>query len=222
MLKVARDLKPKHINILGDFGDLYTPSAHRKDPRMDRRLKFEIDGINTCLDELDALKAKYKRYVSGNHENRLERFLIDKAPELFDFVKIEELLDLDSRGWEYTPYRQSTKIGKIHMTHDVGTAGANAHVDALNAFQDNAIIGHTHRMAYAIKGNAKGEAHVAAMFGWLGDVKKVDYMHRVKANRDWALGFGFGYLDTATQITYVTPVPIVKYTCVVNGKLYKG
>ncbi len=160
-------------------------------------------------------------HVTGNCD-RLERYLMDKAPELFDVVKIPELFKLQERGWLYVPYKQSIKIAKVNFTHDTGKAGANAHVDALNDFQDNAVIGHTHRLAYAIKGNAKGEAHVGAMFGWLGDEKKADYMHRVKANRDWAKGFGIGYIDPKTQCTYLTPVPIVKYTCVVEGVLYRG
>jgi len=70
-----------------------------------------------------------------------------------------------------------------------------------------------------VEGNANGDRHVSAMFGWLGDVEEIDYMHRVKAMKDWSLGFGIGYLDTATDIVYVIPVPIIKGTCLIEGKL---
>jgi hypothetical protein len=59
------------------------------------------------------------------------------------------------------------------------------------------------------------------MFGWLGNVDEVDYMHRVKAKKEWSLGFGIGYLDKSTGVVYVQPVPIVNYTAVVEGVLYK-
>jgi hypothetical protein len=90
----------------------------------------------------------------------------------------------------------------------------------MDAFQHNIVIGHTHRLGYAVEGNAQGERHVTAMFGWLGDVEQIDYMHRVKAIKDWSLGFGIGYLEPKTGTVYLVPIPIVNYTCVVEGKLY--
>ena len=43
----------------------------------------------------------------------------------------------------------------------------------------------------------------------VGDVRQVDYMFRVKANRDWALGFGVGYVRD-NGFVYLQPVPIVE------------
>ncbi len=227
MLKVARDFDPDHIVTMGDFADFYSVSSHSKDPERINKLGYEVKSANAALDELDALgkgrRRKIKKtFIAGNHEDRLERYLMEKAPELFDVVKIPELFELSRRGWVYVPYKSSVKVGRVNFTHDTGKAGPTAHSSALDDFQDNAVIGHTHRLSYVVKGNAKGDAHVGAMFGWLGDEKKADYMHRIKANRDWAKGFGIGYIDPKTQCTYLTPVPIVKYTCVVEGTLYKG
>jgi hypothetical protein len=61
---------------------------------------------------------------------------------------------------------------------------------------------------------------VGASFGWLGDKNSVDYMHRVKVNRDWAHGFGVAYLEPNGNV-HIQPVVIVDYKCVVGGKLYK-
>jgi hypothetical protein len=82
------------------------------------------------------------------------------------------------------------------------------------------LSGNTHRISYMVEGNAKGESHVGASFGWLGDVTKTDYMHKVKANRDWALGFGIGYLRP-DGIVHIVPVPIIKYSCIIEGELIK-
>ena len=81
-------------------------------------------------------------------------------------------------------------------------------------------------MQYIVEGNAVGEYKLAAQFGWLGDKSKIDYMHRAKVNKDWALGFGVGYINSETGIAYLTPVPIIqvksKYTCVVNGSYFEN
>jgi hypothetical protein len=81
-------------------------------------------------------------------------------------------------------------------------------------------------MAYICEGNATGEYKLSAQFGWLGDVDQIDYMSEAKARKDWALGFGVGYIHKTTGIAYLTPVPIIaaagSYTCCVNGRLFKA
>lgn len=220
MLKAARKFRPDTIVTLGDFVDFYAVSSHDKDPNRRRNLEWEVEQANGGLNDLDKLGAKRKYYVSGNHEDRLERYLMQKAPELFNMVRIPGLLKLAERGWKYVPYRRDVQVGKVYITHDTGTAGANAHQQSLATYQGNVVIGHTHRIGYAVVGNARGKPHVGAMFGWLGDFDSVDYMHRVKAARDWAHGFGIGYLEPSGVI-HLRPVPIVDKAVVIEGELVK-
>lgn len=222
MLTVGKALRPKRLVVIGDFLDFYAVSSHSKDPNRARNLEAEVAAGNRELDRLDALGAREKIYISGNHEDRLQRYLQDKAPELFNMVRTPSLLRLKQRGWSYVRYRDHTKMGKLHLTHDVGVAGRTAVYRCLDTYQHSNVTGHTHRLGYIVEGNAVGEHKVAAQFGWLGDVHQVDYLHKARAMKDWALGFGVGYLDRASGIVYLTPVPIVKYTCVVNGTLYRG
>lgn len=222
MLKVAADFKPNTIVVQGDFGDFYCTNGHRKDPNRNRFLEGEINDVNVGLDELDALKPQRKIFIQGNHEENLERYLIDKAPELFNMVTTEELLNLRKRKWEYYAYRKEKAwIGKLAIAHDLGSSGAAAVPKALAEFQGNITIGHIHRMCYMIGGNYQGETHVAASFGWLGDITHVDYMDRDKAAKDWALGFGLGY-KLPNGVVHLTPIPIVNYGTVVEGIYYKG
>lgn len=221
MMKVAKELKPDIICIAGDFADFYCVSSHDKSPEREDQLAEEIKQVNEALDQLDSCNAKEKIFVAGNHEDRLDRYLKTKAPELYSLVRVKQLFNLHKRGWKYVPYKQSTKVGKLHLTHDTGTAGAMAHSKALADFQDNVVIGHTHRTAYTVVGNAKGVPHVGAMFGWLGDVNQVDYMHQVKANRDWSLGFGIGYFQPNGNF-HLVPMTLVDYSVVLEGKLIKG
>lgn len=218
LLKTAKEFKPDIIAVLGDFADFYCVSSHDKSPEREDQLITEVKAVNVALDQLDAIGAAEKIFVAGNHEDRLDRYLKTKAPELYSLVKAKQLFNLDQRGWKYIPYKSHGRIGKLYLTHDTGTAGAVAHSKALSDFQDNIVIGHTHRMAYSVVGTAKGVPHVGAMFGWLGDVKQVDYMHSVKANRDWALGFGIGYLQPNGNV-HLVPMTMVDYSVVLNGKL---
>lgn len=220
VMKVARHNKYNILIVGGDFGEFYVTNGHRKDPNKHQMLEMETDDINAGLDELDALGVRRKIYLEGNHENNLSRYLADHAPELFNMVKVENILRLKERGWEFYPYkRKKARIGKLTVTHDLGNAGRNAIEKAIDGFQDNIVINHTHRMKYIIEGNYSGIKHVAASFGWLGDVSQIEYTDQEKARKEWALGFGEGYM-TDKGVVFLTPIPIVDYSCVVSGKYY--
>lgn len=220
MLKVGRALKPKHLITIGDLLDFYAVSSHSKNPLRTLQLRQEIDEGNSCLDQLDALGARHKIAIGGNHSDRLQRYLYDKAPELFEVLDVPKLLHYKERGWHWVPYKDDVRLGKCYLTHDVGSAGRNAVFKALDTYQHSIITGHTHRLQYIVEGNAAGEVKLSAQFGWLGDVNQIDYMHKTTAKKNWALGFGIGYLNPRTKYVYMTPVPIIDYTCVVNGRLH--
>ena len=227
---VINEVKPYGIAILGDFFDFYAISDHSKDWRRKLDLAEEISIGNERLKEFDKMGFKEKKFIAGNHEWRLDRYIDNKAQEVFKMLapaniitvrNLPQALDLKNRGWEYTDYKDYTKIGKLHLTHDTGKAGMNAHRDAQADFESNVVIGHTHRMAMTVRGSARGETHAGLMLGWLGDVQQVDYMFKIKALRDWSLGFGIAYHQVSTGFVYVQPCPIVHYTALVEGKIIK-
>lgn len=223
MLKVVEARKPQVCVILGDFGDFYSVSSHQKNPaKRNLLLLDEVAECNLALDELTRVlpKSCEVHFIQGNHEERLDRYIASRAPDLFGLCDTKALFKIAERGWHYTPYRAHVKVGKVYYTHDTGKAGASAHTQAERAFSDNAVIGHTHRMAFTVQGNTRGSPHVAAMFGWLGDINAAEYMHQINARRDWTLGFGTGWMRD-DGVTYLQPHPIVGYTCCVDGKLYK-
>lgn len=222
MMKVAKDFKPDHIIILGDYADFYAVSAHDKNPTRVSQLDEEISKATDMLWGIKDLGAKNNVFVSGNHEDRLTRYLMQKAPALYKSITIPNILGIDKMGFQFVPYRSDYQLGKLFVTHDTGKAGYNAHKQALDAYHRSVVIGHTHRFGMIIQGDANGDKHVGAMFGWLGDVNQVDYMHNINAVKDWTLGFGIGYLNPKTGYVYLQPVPIVRYTCVLNGVLYES
>ena len=221
-LKVIADRQPECVIILGDFADFYSVSSHQKSPKhRNLLLQNEVAAVNKELDRLDkAIPRKARKiFISGNHCWRLDRYIEQRAPELFGMANTAELFGLKARGWEFVPYHSHIKVGKVYFTHDTGKSGASAHIAAERTFSDNAVIGHTHRMSYTIAGNATGAPHVAAMFGWLGDINAAEYMHLINARRDWTLGFGTGWARN-DGVMYLQPHPVVEYTACVDGKLY--
>jgi predicted phosphodiesterase len=223
MLRVAQAWKPDIIVILGDFGDFYTVSKFGKDPKRKLQLEDEVEECNRLLDNLDALGAKLKIFIEGNHEHRLNNFIKEKAPELNGLTKdVKEAFKLKERGWVHVSYRDHYRLGKVFLTHDVHATGRNAVHKVMDIYQHSAITGHTHRIGYAVEADGIGEPILSATFGWLGDITKIDYQHKITATKAYVLGFGIGYLEEPSGILFASPVPIVHYKCQVEGKVYNG
>ena len=126
MYTVAEELKPDTIVIMGDFGDFKAVSSHLKNPIDKTRLKWEMEQCNRRLDQLDELGAHRKIFLAGNHEWRLQRYLQEKAPELYDMISVPELFRLKERGWEYVEYMQHARLGSLYLTHSGGGTGVGS------------------------------------------------------------------------------------------------
>lgn len=221
-LQVIKKRKPQKLIILGDFGDFYSISAHQKNPKHRNLLLVdEVAAVESALDTLDQIAPGEKYFIQGNHEWRFDRYISERAPDLYGLTTTEKLFNLKKRGWKYVPYHQHIRIGKVYFTHDTGKAGINAHRAAERVFSDNAVIGHTHRMALEIVGNSRGSPHVCGNFGWLGDIHAAEYMHLINARRDWTLGFGTGWMKP-DGTTFLQAHPIVNYQVCVDGELFAG
>lgn len=206
------------ICILGDWWDNYSISSHTKTPTREGSWKKESQVGKNLLQQIGSYPARRRILIKGNHERWLEKLLSEKTPALY-----EEVMDKTNhpKGWEVVEYMESTEIGKLHITHDLGYSGMQSTQQSLTACGDNIIIGHNHNMTYVVRGNAKGECHVGASFGWLGDYRRIDYRHRMRARRDWVLGFGVGYV-LSSGVVFVVPVPIINYSAVVEGRLFQA
>lgn len=217
MIKAAKRFCPNKIIVLGDFLDCYSISAHDKDPRRIKQLSEEATVGREGLEELEALGADKLFFDEGNHEDRLRRYLMQKAPELYDSVSTDSLLQLRAHGWKLQPYGTHNNVGKLYHTHDVGYAGKHAVVHTGAAFQRSVVFGHTHRLAVNYFGSVDGKRHFAASLGWLGDINEAKYLPAAK-KAEWQLGFGLVRVERGGNI-HIQPVPIVDYRCVIEGKL---
>ena len=152
-LRAAASFKPDIFVILGDFADGESLSGHAPSTaHAEKSFKAEVDEVSRHLDMIESFLPKHadKYYVKGNHENRLERLLADKAPALFDCVNYADMLKLAERGWSVTEYKETLKLGKLNITHDTGTAGMNAHRTAATDHMGSTVIGHCLPIEYEV------------------------------------------------------------------------
>ena len=216
VLRVIREMQPDRIVLLGDFADCLAVSHFPKTPSRAAGLGAEIASVNVELDALSEAAGKASVvFLSGNHEWRLERYLTQKAPELFDVLEISSLLNVAKRGWRWVPYKQHITIGKVAYAHDIGYSGKSAVQQSLSSFGGNIIFGHTHRSGIVYGGTVKREHRVAMSCGWLGDVSEIDYMHQSQT-KDWQTGFGW-VQQAKNGDSWLQFVPIIAGRCCVEG-----
>ena len=222
-IKAAKYFKPDILINLGDCFDFNCLSSFRKTPiQLKNRdlLMDELYNVKDAVRDMDSIGAKRKIFCEGNHEQRLDKYVADYAPLLTGYLNVPDLTGMD-KSWEYIAHGDHAQIGSTYFTHDIGFSGANAVSSSQRAYGTSVVIGHSHRMDYKVTGNVHGESRTGASFGWLGDTTEVEYMHKVKINREWTHGFGIFYYDTETGHVYITPVPIVDGVVCLEGKIIR-
>lgn len=226
-LKIFADLNVCGIYLVGDFLDFYGVNGHGpKHPKILHDLTYEIEDGNAALDELDKYFPRIpKVYIEGNHEYRLERFLQNKAPELFGLLEVKSLLNMHRRpNWKWFNYgpNQKTRVGKskLWIKHEPPPGQLPAVAKTVGG---NLIFGHVHRIFESHHVTLKGDNHVAFCAGWMGDKRKDLIYGYVKGHHLWQLGFALVWVDEKTGYFYHQKVHIQdNYTALVNGKLYRG
>jgi len=166
-----------------------------------------------------AAKPKSTTILFGNHEDRLPRYITDKAPELARSVTARELLCLPDK-MKVVPYGQGgfVRAGKLLLTH--GTVHSkHASASMLDVYRHSVIFGHTHRVSEHQVTGVGGEPHRAINLGWLGDAKKA--APYVKDVANWSQAFAMVYVlsngDWHCQVAHV-----VNGRCMLGSRLYQA
>lgn len=215
------------LYLLGDFADFYFASGHGpKHPRLLNTTVEEVESVKTWLNKFDQLFPDIKKvYIEGNHEQRLTRFLQNKAPELFGYVSAYELFEIGKRpGWQWVSYTPDQRVrvlnSKLYARHE--PFGPTAKATAARALCSVAY-GHIHRIQQEYIVGLDHTSHIAFCPGWLGN-KRAEIFNYVKGHAQWQLGFSIVWVDEKTGLFYPQIVPILEVgknvSCVVNGKRF--
>jgi predicted phosphodiesterase len=138
------------ILINGDLLDFYQLSFHEKDPRV-IHFKDEIEAGKEFLAYLrDRFPGIPIYYITGNHENRFERYLRIKASELLDMdeFRLDVILHVAEYRIEFIPFRSKVVFGDYTIEHGDKIPGAGGVVPArtlLMRLKSNSIVNHFHK-----------------------------------------------------------------------------
>lgn len=182
--------KPTVLLLNGDYGDFYAISRFDRDPKR-RDLRAEID---TQRQGLRWLRAEFPnvRFVfkCGNHEDRWDKFIWNKAVELWnlDAVQLHNVLHFDELGIELVN-DQPVMAGELPILHghEIGKGIFSPVNPARGAFlrtNHTVLIGHLHRSSTHAETNMWHSATMAWSQGCLCDMTP-EY---ARVNR-WNQGF---------------------------------
>jgi predicted phosphodiesterase len=154
----------------GDTLDSHEISNHDKDPSAPRY----IDEIDTARKLLAWLRAQLPgaRLVlkEGNHEERLERYVIQRAPALFGLegIDLPSLLHFRDVGAEWVSGRRVIALGKLCVVHGHeyrGGGGVNPARWLYLRARYVSICGHFHRSSEHGERNIRGTEERAWSLG---------------------------------------------------------
>jgi UDP-2,3-diacylglucosamine pyrophosphatase LpxH len=196
-IQFLRTMKVDNIVLNGDTIDAHKLSrwAKRKD---DIEFTTELQMARNFIDNLRATFSKARIYFKvGNHEDRLEHYIQEKADQFAGLVTWQSLLELDAKGVKFV---DSNQIMFCHGTwithgHEIKVNGAaNPAVTLMNKTMTNTCMGHLHRSQTIHKKSLDGEYLRADVIGTLSKLKR-GYMAYSQSNH----GFAFIHEDGEFQ-----------------------
>lgn len=237
--------KPDGLVYLGDAIDLPSLSHYRRNPYMvggDRAAALQL-GLDTTYglfrDNMQAAgeTCTYRKYLPGNHEQRLMNYLLDNAEALFGVrragggepvVTLEYLLRLDELGvdfvrhpngeWPNASLALTDNLAARHGWLVRQNSAATAHA-TLRHLGHSVIVGHTHRKGTAfwtqteISGLTR--VHVGVEAGTMA-LPELGYAPAP----DWQQGFVVVRIFPDNQQFSITHANYVNNTLIWEGQRY--
>jgi len=213
-LNYGKEKKVDCILINGDLIDFAVISRHEKDWRA-RSVAEEFDSVRMFLNTLRTHFPKSKIvYKHGNHCERWEKFLYNKAPEIFDVndFQLEVLLKLGELKIEIVKDKRPIILGKLTVLHGhelMGMGGVNPARATFTKTMEDTLVGHYHRTSSHSEPTMNNKLINVHSQGCLCEMNPM-FMPINK----WNLGFAYVDLNIATGEYFLENKKIVK------GKIY--
>ncbi len=194
-IEYIRDIKPTKIILGGDIVDFYKISKFINNPKQ-RNVFEEINITKNFLYKIRNLFSDAEIiYLEGNHERRLETYIISNAKELYELLEniLQEKLELEKLNIQYV--KQPFAIGKLWYMHghEVNCKNSNAEYITNIVWKkvhNNFICGHWHRTQDKTWKNINGKYYGGYVTGCL--CENLDYA----IINNWNNGFAIIKYDT--------------------------
>ncbi len=192
-LEYARNIGISAILFGGDCSDFYSVSRWDKDPR-NRDFQKEIDTVQDVLDSIrQAFPDIALYYLIGNHEERMERYLRVKAPELLGYRALDYAEIIDARQFkiQIIDQKRIAKIGTLNCIHghEFGRSISSPVNPARGLFlrgKETAICGHFHQTSSHTEKSMTNKVTTCWSVGCLCDLRP-EYLPMNKWNHGFAI-----------------------------------
>jgi predicted phosphodiesterase len=215
-LEMGRRRDATLVLLNGDVADHYAVSHWQNDPRR-RDFRAEVESVQQFL---AALREGFPKarvvWKLGNHEERLERYLVAKAPELLGLQVLDMggLYGCAGRGVELVRDMKPVKLGKLFVVHghEYRFAIQNPVNPARGLFlraKTLALCGHFHQTSQHSERNLEQSVVSTWSTGHLGEPHPA-----YRPLNNWNHGFAFVETNSAGAFE-------VENYRVINGTCYR-
>jgi predicted phosphodiesterase len=213
-LDYGKEKKVDCIILNGDVMDQANISRHERDWRA-RSIAEEFEAVRVFLKSLRLHFPKTKIvWKLGNHEERWEKFLYNKAPEIFDVndFQLEVLLKLGELKIEIVKDKRPIILGKLTVLHGhelMGMGGVNPARATFTKTMEDTLVGHYHRTSSHSEPTMNNRVITVHSTGCLCEMNPM-FMPINKWN------LGFAYVD----LNILTGEYVLENKKIVKGKIY--
>lgn len=214
-LRYGKSRRADTVLLNGDIADCFSVSFWEKDPRK----RDFVDEVEQVRNFLSLVRSGYPKariiYKIGNHEERFERYMSVKAPELLGLPEFsfKSVFQLDQFGVDLVEDKRPIRLGKLNVVHghEYKFAIANPVNPARGYFlraKAHCIGSHLHQSSQHSEKNIEQRVISTWSTGCLCDLHP-DYTPL----NPWNLGFAFIEVDREGAFN-------VANLKVIDGKVY--
>lgn len=213
-IRHGKDEGVDEVFIMGDGVDFHGLSKFEKRKAF-RDPKYEVITAQTFLKNLRRFMPKERiTWKEGNHEYRLQRYLMTKAQELEDFegLEFQNIMHLADFGAHHIENKTIIKAGKLNILHghELPGGGENVARNKMKRAMANIIFGHSHlsqsMIVRSIDGSHFGSWGVGALCH-----RSPDY----NPFNQWLAGFAIVTLQTNGNF-------LVENKIIIDGQIRNG
>ena len=217
--KFLEDFKPDTVIINGDLLDCWALSKFDKNPKEGRKFKEEVDMGESFFQELRlTLPKAHLVYIFGNHEYRLQKYIVQQAPELiwFEGLSLQDLMHLHKYDVEVvnSGLKESFyQYGDLFVGHynKVSKHGGYTVKNLIDDYGVSLLQAHTHRFGLHIRKTLDNR--------WIGGYENgcmCNLSPSYMLSPNWCHGFSVVFKEKNDGRFQVVQVPIIK------GKFFFG
>lgn len=231
VLDIFEDSQVDEIAINGDLLDFYGLNQHGpKHPNVIESLEDEFfQGLQFIEQLRDRFPNTKITLVAGNHENRLDRFVLKYCKDFWNFLTVEKMLRLKENHVKYLPYNSFYQIKgtALKLQHSPPSYSENLAMTSLKKKVGGSYIyGCSHRVQHAVKNIDGGGVCEVWANGWLGSTT-LTASHRevfsyTKGHEEWQQAAGIITANSSTGHFFYEQFLLKDYNVCINGAVYEG